>query len=182
MFPSGVYPNKTGHKCNIWFDGTRPKFWELYTSKVPTFANHGPTNESAQKKCGYGRKRFNKNPHIRQNPAPVGVFQLIRRILHIIFGHQLVGGLSLNPIEKYAQVKMGSSSPKLWVNIENIWNHHLVNGWLSSRIPIPVIDGWCVLSSDYFKSRMLQQHVADLALSVWSGSPKLRGNLYRHHL
>lgn len=63
--------------------------------------------------------------------------------------------------------QMGSSSPKLWVNIESIWNHHLVNGWLSSRIPIPVIDEWCVLSSDYFKSRMLQQHVADLARSTF---------------
>ena len=38
--------------------------------------------------------------------------------------HFLVGGF--NPSEKYAKVKMGSSSPKFGVKIKTVWNHHLV--------------------------------------------------------
>ncbi len=50
---------------------------------------------------------------------PVG--ELLRWILK---SSELVGGWT-NQSEKYATVKMGSSSPSFGVKIKNIWNHHL---------------------------------------------------------
>ena len=47
---------------------------------------------------------------------PAGFFSLETKLL--------VGGWT-NPFEKYANVKMGSSSPSFGVKLKNIWHHHL---------------------------------------------------------
>ena len=42
----------------------------------------------------------------------------------------VVGGFFPHPFEKYAQVKIGSSSPGIGVKITCMWNHHLEDPWI----------------------------------------------------